>query len=97
MKTTIIITRQKDEAQSLVDELKYHDFEVMILPLIKIQPITDWDQCDHEIQKIDEYDGIIFTSTHSANYFLNRAKEISSMNKFKSLLLFAVGEKQNKL
>ena len=97
MEPTIIITRQIDEAQPLVARLKDHDFEIMFLPLIKIEPPHDWNQCDQEIQTIDQYDGIIFTSTHSAHYFLNRAAEISDMEIFKSLWLFAVGEKTKQI
>jgi len=93
MNATIIITRQKEEAYSFITMLEQHGHKIILLPMIKIEEPSSWEQCDREINTIDRYDGVIFTSSHAAVSFLNRMSEVASFEKLQSSILFAVGEK----
>jgi uroporphyrinogen III methyltransferase / synthase len=46
------------------------------LPLIKIEPISDYTEFDNYLKNIRRFDWIVFTSRYSAEYFFNRLKQI---------------------
>jgi len=68
----IIVTRAKDQADSLSAPLRQLGAEVVELPTIEIQPAVDYGPLDSAIAKLGKYDWLIFTSVNGVRYFLER-------------------------
>ncbi len=68
----IVVTRAKDQADSLSTPLRQLGAEVLELPTIAIQPATDYGPLDAALAKLGEYDWLIFTSFNGVKYFLER-------------------------
>lgn len=87
----IVVTRDKNQAMKLVDALKTYGAECLLFPTIKISATDDWTNCDKALQKINNYQWIVFTSANGIRYFFGRAKEIGA-KKYKSKIA-VVGKK----
>ncbi|MFN8439875.1 MAG: hydroxymethylbilane synthase [Caldilineaceae bacterium] len=72
----ILITRQAERAQSLVDGLHALGATPLLMPLIEIVPTDDWQSIDHAIQALEHYDWLVFTSVNGVEIFFQRAAEI---------------------
>ncbi len=68
----IVVTRAKDQADSLSAPLRHLGAEVVELPTIEIQPATDYTALDAAIARLPEYDWLIFTSVNGVRFFLER-------------------------
>ena len=68
----IVVTRAKDRADSLSAPLRQLGAEVVELPTIEIQPARDYAALDAAIQRLGEYDWLIFTSVNGVRCFLER-------------------------
>jgi uroporphyrinogen III methyltransferase/synthase len=68
----IVVTRAKDQADSLSAPLRQLGAEVVELPTIEIQPARDYAALDAAIQRLGEYDWLIFTSVNGVRCFLER-------------------------
>lgn len=64
--TAILVLRADDEFSQL---LRGSGLEVFNLPLIKTEPLEDQSELHRCVTKIDEYDGLFFTSPVSAEIF----------------------------
>jgi uroporphyrinogen III methyltransferase/synthase len=80
----IVVTRSRTVASSLSEKLKRAGAEVIELPTIDIQPLDDQSAIDKEINEIDKYDWIVFTSVNSVNIFMDRlflsGRDVRSLN-----------------
>lgn len=90
----IVITREKDAAISTIKKLEELGANVISFPTIKIEEIKPNDQLDKSIEKIQEYEYIVFTSVNGVKIFFKRYfelnKDLRDMAKNK---LAAVGTK----
>jgi len=68
----IVVTRAKDQADSLSAPLRQLGAEVVELPTIEIQPAPDYAALDAAIARLPEYDWLIFTSVNGVRFFLDR-------------------------
>lgn len=68
----IVVTRAREQADSLSAPLRHLGAEVIELPTIEIQPSPDYAALDAAIAKLPEYDWLIFTSVNGVRYFLER-------------------------
>ena len=68
----IVVTRAKDQADSLAAPLRQLGADVVELPTIEIQPAKDCAALDAAIRRLSEYDWLIFTSVNGVRYFLER-------------------------
>jgi uroporphyrinogen III methyltransferase/synthase len=68
----IVVTRAKDQADSLSAPLRHLGAEVVELPTIEIQPAPDYTPLDSAIACLPEYDWLIFTSVNGVKFFLQR-------------------------
>jgi uroporphyrinogen III methyltransferase/synthase len=66
----IVVTRARAQAGELTDELRRLGAHVLELPAIELRPLEDYSALDAAIEKLREYDWIIFTSTNAVEYFL---------------------------
>jgi uroporphyrinogen III methyltransferase/synthase len=68
----VIVTRPKDQADSLTAPLRHLGAEVVELPTIETQPPGDYSALDVAITRLSDYDWLIFTSVNGVRYFLER-------------------------
>jgi uroporphyrinogen-III synthase len=63
-----LVTRPRDQAQPLVDALAAHGFEVVVEPLIRVEPLSD------EPIDVDGYDYVLVTSPNGARELARRLR-----------------------
>lgn len=68
----VLVTRHDDRFSSL---LRQAGFEVLNLELIRTEPVENLNELDERLARIQEYDGLFFTSPNSAIVFVQRIKE----------------------
>lgn len=66
----VIVTRNLQQASSLSAKLEEAGAEVLVLPLIKINPAADPDIVEEVFSVIGEYDWLVFTSANGVKHFL---------------------------
>ncbi len=72
----IVVTRSKKQAASLSDKLKALGAEVYEFPVIAIDPPLSWKPLDSSIEKIKNYDWVLFASANAVDAFMARAEVI---------------------
>ncbi len=72
----VLITRPREQAEPLCGRLLALGAEPVILPLIRIHPVSDQRKLDAAIRSIASFDWIVFTSANGARLFLDRASEL---------------------
>jgi uroporphyrinogen-III synthase len=88
---TVLITRSKDQSNTLVSALKKYGLGYELFPTIEIIALTDWSLPD-----LSKYQGAFFTSVNSVRYFFSnlddtqKAQAADSLNQLK---VYAVGKK----
>lgn len=70
MKTSVILVVRKFDGFSAL--LIENGFDVINLPLVETIPAEDLSELDKKLSKIENYDGIFFTSKKAAEVFLER-------------------------
>src|SRR2546422_9731592 len=68
----ILVTRAALQAGELAGNIEKSGGTPVLFPTIEIRPAQSWDECDRSIDRIDGYDGLIFTSTNGVQYFCER-------------------------
>lgn len=74
-KKQILVTRASDQAGNFFDLLESQGAKPIPFPTIKIVPPNSWGPIDKEINSIEKYNWLIFTSANGVKYFLERLKE----------------------
>jgi uroporphyrinogen III methyltransferase/synthase len=74
----IVITRAKAQADALASKLAALGAEPVELPTIEIAPAADYAPLDRAIERLSEYDWLIFTSVNGVKYFLDRLDRSTS-------------------
>ncbi|MHB1563476.1 MAG: uroporphyrinogen-III C-methyltransferase [Leptospirillum sp.] len=69
---TVMITRERDQADSLKNILTSLGAEVIICPAIKIEPPDDWTETDNAIRELNRWNWIMFLSPNGVRGFLTR-------------------------
>jgi uroporphyrinogen III methyltransferase/synthase len=90
----ILITRAAALAKNLVGLLEDQGAEVVKFPTIKISSLNGYQKLDLVIERLSDYDWIIFTSPNGVNHFWRRLKmkgrDVRSLSKLK---IGAIGPK----
>lgn len=71
---TIIVTRAREQARSLIEPLEALGAEVIACPVIAIVDPPDWALADEAIEHLQRYDWVVFTSTNAVERFLARMR-----------------------
>lgn len=87
----VLVIRHDDRFSSLLREA---GFEVRNLELTKTEPIENLNRLDERLGRIDEYDGLFFTSPNSAGVFVQRMNR--SSRKFGGKI-YVLGERAKKI
>ncbi len=90
--TRVLVTRPRDGAAVLSDRLAELGADVLLQPTIEISDPADWAPVDAALDRLDQYDWIVFSSVHGVHYFMGRlfAREID-VRRLGSVRLAAVG------
>lgn len=72
---TIVVTRAADQAKELIATLGNSGAEVIHIPTIEITEPDSWQFCDDAMDKLHDYDWIIFTSANGVRFFTYRLSE----------------------
>ena len=91
---TILITRQPEQAAEFIAEVEKRGWRAVLFPTIKITDPDSWGVCDKALERINDYDGLIFTSANAVERFFQRCtlKEVEPAT-FRACEIYAVGEK----
>jgi uroporphyrinogen III methyltransferase/synthase len=91
---TFVITRPEEQSEAFMSGLLERGAEPFLFPVIETVPPEDWKPLDNAIQKLDSYDGLIFTSVNGVKFFIRRLKEKGKdARELKGLRLYAIGPK----
>jgi uroporphyrinogen III methyltransferase/synthase len=68
----IIVTRTREQASDLVAGLEEHGANCLEYSTINIKPVDSYDILDSELERLNEYHWILFTSLNGVKYFFER-------------------------
>jgi len=73
---SVLVTRTREQAHSLVEPLEALSAEVLAMPVLETVDPQDWGPVDSAIRAIGSYDWVVFTSTNGVDRFLHRFREL---------------------
>ena len=90
---TIIVTRPRQQAAELKNELEKLGAKVVLFPTIEIAAPESYAELDETVQNLSDYDWLIVTSANAAEHFLQRleANELETAE-LDYLRVCAIGE-----
>jgi len=68
----IVVTRAREQASSLVEELRGRGANVIQCPTIRVEELDDYQAIDEALEFLSSFNWIVFTSTNSVEYFWRR-------------------------
>ena len=68
----IVVTRAREQAVGFAEKLRLLGAEPIVLPTIQIDPPDDWGPLDRAIERLADYDWLIFTSQNGVHRFVER-------------------------
>ncbi|HXW12977.1 MAG TPA: uroporphyrinogen-III C-methyltransferase [Terriglobia bacterium] len=88
----VAITRAREQAAVLHDELSALGAEVIEIPTIEIRPPDSWEPLDAAIRRLDEFNYLLVTSANGVRNFLARlAASGRDVRALKGLTIGAIG------
>jgi uroporphyrinogen III methyltransferase / synthase len=91
---TILVTRSVGQSSQFSDRLIASGATVIEMPTLEIGPPSSWEDLDHAIAHLSDFDWLILTSTNAIDYFFERliaqGKDIRALAGVK---IAVVGEK----
>lgn len=87
------ITRPIEQSGPTIEQCLELGAEPVLMPTIEIQPPADWNAVDGAIQRLPEFDWLVFTSANGVRYFCERLWELGhDARRLSSLQIAAIGE-----
>ncbi len=68
----IVVTRPRAQAAAFVETLEDLGADVLAVPTIEIVEPDSWDPVDREIDRVEDYDWVVFTSVNGVDRFFDR-------------------------
>jgi uroporphyrinogen III methyltransferase/synthase len=88
----VLVTRPRCQARALVERLEEMGALVSIQPAIRIGPPSDWGKVDAALERIDQYDWLVFSSSNGVQYLLDRLEQKhGDLRRLGGLRLAAIG------
>lgn len=88
----VLVTRSRKQASQLGEQLESLGAHVLELPTIEISPIEDSSKLDRAVEKIDNFDWLVFTSENGVEAFFNRLKQLKKDSRLlSSVKIAAIG------
>ncbi len=72
----IVVTRARSQAESLSRELREAGATAIELPMIQFRGVTDPAQTESIVQRLNEFDWIVFTSSNAVRYFVEAMQDV---------------------
>lgn len=73
----VLVPRPREQAAELCARLERLGARTITQPAIVISEPTTWEPVDNAIQRLAEFDWIVFSSANGVHYFCNRVAEIA--------------------
>lgn len=73
---TVLVTRPQHQTESMVGQLRALGAEVLYQPAIEISPPSDWRPADAVIERLAEFDWLVFSSGNGVHFFLRRLLDL---------------------
>ncbi len=71
----IVITRPEAQAEGLAELLRAAGARVIPFPVIRIAPPQSWEELDQALDRLEDYQWLIFTSANGVAFFFRRLRE----------------------
>ncbi|MEM3684600.1 MAG: uroporphyrinogen-III synthase [Conexivisphaerales archaeon] len=91
MNTKVILARSSEGNFALARELEKVGLQPIQISTVEFEPPEDWSDVDKELRSIENYDWLVFTSSTSAKFFLDRIRTLRVQ--LPDLKIAAVGSK----
>jgi uroporphyrinogen III methyltransferase/synthase len=89
---TVVVTRTRDQASDLIQQLAPLGAECLEFPTIRLTPPTRWDELDQALREIESFHWIIFTSPNGVRSFFSRLADLQKDPRcLKGIRLAAIG------
>lgn len=88
---TVLITRPKDQSDTLIKAIQKYGLSFELFPTIEIKGVVGW-----SLPELSQYEGAFFTSVNSVRYFfatLNETEVAKAVEGFNKIKVYAVGIK----
>jgi len=72
---SVLLTREHSQVAALARMLQEKGAATVECPLIAFSPPEDWGPVDRCLEKLDRYDGFLFTSVNAVSFFFHRLLE----------------------
>jgi uroporphyrinogen III methyltransferase/synthase len=73
----VLVTRAREQAGELASALRAAGAEPVVLPMIRLAPPSSYAELDHALERLSEYDAIVFASSNAVRFFAERARELA--------------------
>lgn len=75
---TVVVTRARAQSREISTRLEALGATVIHCPTIEVAPPVSWAPLDASIQRLADYDWLVFTSANGVEFFFQRLREIGS-------------------
>ncbi len=90
--TGVLVTRPEGQVEPFVQRLAALGAEVFVQPAIRIEPPDDWAAVDAALDRLDQYDWLVFSSANGVRHLLDRLWERGGdMRRLGAVKLAAIG------
>jgi uroporphyrinogen III methyltransferase/synthase len=88
----VVITRPEAQAEELSELLRRDGARVIPFPVIRIAPPETWEPLDRALDRLEDYQWIIFTSANGVAFFFRRLRERGrDIRDLKGIRIAAIG------
>ena len=72
----VLVTRSRDQASELSELLRRYGAEPIEFPVIKISPPESFEELDAALERIEDYDWLLFTSANGVRAVMDRLRKL---------------------
>lgn len=87
----VIVTRPVEQADELRSRLTDLGADVFVQPAIEIGPPADWAPVDRALEKITDYQWLVFSSANGVKFLIERLLEQDDVRRLAGVRLAAIG------